>query len=142
MSTIDDEYVTVVEAAALLRVAVSTIRRWIRDGGKAMSWIALLAMVAPALQDPPPADPKALLARWAERCKSVRTISADFVQDRKTPLADDPVRSTGKLRLFIWQETGGYQGGAKGRLGETIEVKAGTKDLGDITYAGTPPDSK
>jgi hypothetical protein len=48
----------------------------------------------------------------------------------------------GKLRLFIWQETGGYQGGAKGRLGETIEVKAGTKDLGEITYAGTPADSK
>jgi hypothetical protein len=46
----------------------------------------------------------------------------------------------GKLRLFIWQETGGYQGGVKGRLGETIEVKAGTKDLGEVTYEGTKPE--
>jgi excisionase family DNA binding protein len=32
MSTIDQEYLTVDEAARLLRVATSTIRRWIRQG--------------------------------------------------------------------------------------------------------------
>lgn len=32
MQAIDEEYVTVGEAAALLRVAPSTIRRWIREG--------------------------------------------------------------------------------------------------------------
>ncbi|MGH2615050.1 MAG: helix-turn-helix domain-containing protein [Thermomicrobiales bacterium] len=32
MRIIDEEYLTVAEAAALLRVAPSTIRRWIREG--------------------------------------------------------------------------------------------------------------
>lgn len=32
MQTIDEEYVTVAEAATLLRAAPSTIRRWIREG--------------------------------------------------------------------------------------------------------------
>jgi excisionase family DNA binding protein len=32
MATVDEEYLTVDEAAALLRVAASTIRRWIRQG--------------------------------------------------------------------------------------------------------------
>ena len=32
MRAVDEEYVTVAEAAALLRVATSTIRRWIREG--------------------------------------------------------------------------------------------------------------
>ena len=32
MSAVDEEYLTVAEAAALLRVAPSTIRRWIRQG--------------------------------------------------------------------------------------------------------------
>jgi excisionase family DNA binding protein len=32
MPTLDEEYLTVSEAAALLRVAPSTIRRWIREG--------------------------------------------------------------------------------------------------------------
>ncbi len=32
IQAIDEEYVTVAEAAMLLRVATSTIRRWIRDG--------------------------------------------------------------------------------------------------------------
>ncbi len=32
MQAIDEEYVTVAEAAMLLRVAPSTIRRWIREG--------------------------------------------------------------------------------------------------------------
>lgn len=32
MRAIDEEYVTVAEAAALLRVAPSTVRRWIREG--------------------------------------------------------------------------------------------------------------
>ena len=32
MRAIEDEYLTVSEAAALLRVAPSTIRRWIREG--------------------------------------------------------------------------------------------------------------
>lgn len=32
MRAIDEEYLTVSEAAALLRVAPSTIRRWIREG--------------------------------------------------------------------------------------------------------------
>ncbi|MBA3450192.1 MAG: helix-turn-helix domain-containing protein [Chloroflexia bacterium] len=32
MHAIDEEYVTVAEAATLLRVAPSTIRRWIREG--------------------------------------------------------------------------------------------------------------
>ena len=32
MHTIDEDYVTVAEAATLLRVAPSTIRRWIREG--------------------------------------------------------------------------------------------------------------
>jgi excisionase family DNA binding protein len=32
MRAMDEEFVTVAEAAALLRVATSTIRRWIREG--------------------------------------------------------------------------------------------------------------
>jgi excisionase family DNA binding protein len=32
MRAVDEEYVTVAEAATLLRVAPSTVRRWIRDG--------------------------------------------------------------------------------------------------------------
>lgn len=32
MQAIENEYVTVAEAAALLRVAPSTVRRWIREG--------------------------------------------------------------------------------------------------------------
>ena len=32
MSAVDGEYLTVAEAATLLRVATSTIRRWIREG--------------------------------------------------------------------------------------------------------------
>lgn len=32
MSVLDEDYLTVAEAAALLRVAPSTIRRWIREG--------------------------------------------------------------------------------------------------------------
>jgi excisionase family DNA binding protein len=32
MRTVDEEFVTVAEAATLLRVAPSTVRRWIRDG--------------------------------------------------------------------------------------------------------------
>jgi excisionase family DNA binding protein len=32
MHTTDDQYLTVAEAAKLLRVAPSTVRRWIRDG--------------------------------------------------------------------------------------------------------------
>ena len=32
MSAVDEEYLTVAEAAMLLRVAPSTIRRWIREG--------------------------------------------------------------------------------------------------------------
>ncbi len=32
MPAFDDDYVTVAEAATLLRVAPSTVRRWIRDG--------------------------------------------------------------------------------------------------------------
>jgi excisionase family DNA binding protein len=32
MRAVDEEYVTVAEAATLLRVAPSTIRRWIREG--------------------------------------------------------------------------------------------------------------
>ncbi|MGH2618267.1 MAG: helix-turn-helix domain-containing protein [Thermomicrobiales bacterium] len=32
MSALDEDYLTVTEAAALLRVAPSTIRRWIREG--------------------------------------------------------------------------------------------------------------
>lgn len=32
MTAIDEEYLTVTEAAALMRVAPSTIRRWIREG--------------------------------------------------------------------------------------------------------------
>ena len=40
----------------------------------------------------------------------------------------------GKLRLFIWQETGGIQGGTPGRFGQTIDVKPGTVDLKEIKY--------
>jgi excisionase family DNA binding protein len=32
MSAVDGEYLTVAEAATFLRVASSTIRRWIREG--------------------------------------------------------------------------------------------------------------
>ena len=32
MFTVDEDFVTVAEAATLLRVAPSTIRRWIREG--------------------------------------------------------------------------------------------------------------
>ncbi|MCD6032015.1 MAG: hypothetical protein K0S78_4197 [Thermomicrobiales bacterium] len=32
MSAVEEEYLTVAEAATLLRVAPSTVRRWIRDG--------------------------------------------------------------------------------------------------------------
>ena len=40
----------------------------------------------------------------------------------------------GKLRIFIWQETGGINHGAAGRFGETIEVKGGVKDLKEIKF--------
>jgi hypothetical protein len=41
----------------------------------------------------------------------------------------------GKLRLFLWQESGGFQNGAEGRLGQTISVKAGKVDLNTIDYS-------
>lgn len=42
----------------------------------------------------------------------------------------------GKLRLFIWQETGAFHNGAEGRFGQTLEVKPGTLDLGQLKYNG------
>lgn len=36
----------------------------------------------------------------------------------------------GKLRLFLWQESTGYHGRTKGRLGASIAVKPGVVDLG------------
>jgi hypothetical protein len=40
----------------------------------------------------------------------------------------------GKLRLFVWQEAYGFTGGAAGRFGKTIEVKAGTLDLSQLKF--------
>ena len=40
----------------------------------------------------------------------------------------------GKLRLFIWQETGGINGGFAGRFGQVIVVPSGQMDLGEIKY--------
>jgi len=41
----------------------------------------------------------------------------------------------GKLRIFIWQETGGLNGGAEGRFGQTVDVKPGTVDLKEIKFS-------
>lgn len=62
-----------------------------------MNCVLIPLVAGLSFQDPAGAEPKAWITRWAERCKGVRTISADFVQDRKSPLLDDPVRSSGKL---------------------------------------------
>jgi hypothetical protein len=56
-------------------------------------------------------------------------------EDGNFEIKDAPVMG-GKLRLFIWQESGGYQGGNEGRFGQTLEVKPGTVDLKEIKYAG------
>ena len=47
----------------------------------------------------------------------------------------------GKLRLFVFQENG-FTGGNEGRFGQTIEVKAGTQDLGELIYKGRSDDKK
>jgi hypothetical protein len=39
----------------------------------------------------------------------------------------------GPLQLVIWQEDMGWKGGAAGKTGETITVKAGANNLGTIT---------
>jgi hypothetical protein len=41
----------------------------------------------------------------------------------------------GKLRIFIFHETGGIQGGAEGRFGQTLEVKPGSMDLKEIKFS-------
>lgn len=41
----------------------------------------------------------------------------------------------GKLRLFVWHESG-FSGGAAGNLGSTMEVKPGTLDKGLIKFDG------
>jgi hypothetical protein len=44
-----------------------------------------------------------------------------------------PMAPAGKYRIVAWQERVGYRGGAKGRAGTEIEIKAGgTTDLGDL----------
>ena len=53
--------------------------------------------------------------------------------DGRFEIKNAPVLS-GKLRILIWQESGGLHGGAEGRFGRTIEVTGGMKDLGDIKY--------
>jgi hypothetical protein len=54
-------------------------------------------------------------------------------KDGNFEIKDAPVLK-GKLRLFIWQETGGIQGGVEGRFGQTLEVKPGSMDLGEIKF--------
>jgi hypothetical protein len=54
-------------------------------------------------------------------------------KDGNFEIKDAPVLR-GKLRLFIWQETGGIQGGVEGRFGQTLEVKPGSMDLGEIKF--------
>ena len=54
-------------------------------------------------------------------------------EDGNFTIKNAPVMN-GKLRLFVWQETGGYSGGREGRFGETIEVKAKETNLGDIKF--------
>jgi hypothetical protein len=55
--------------------------------------------------------------------------------DGNFEIKDAPVMG-GKLRMFVWQETGGFLGGNDGRFGQSIEVKAGAVDLKEIKYAG------
>lgn len=62
-----------------------------------MRCVLTTLILALRVQDPVGDEPKVWIGRWAERCKGVRTISADFVQDRKSPLLDEPVRSSGRL---------------------------------------------
>lgn len=54
-------------------------------------------------------------------------------KDGNFEIKDAPVLK-GKLRLFIWHETGGIQGGAAGRFGQTLEVKPGSMDLKEIKF--------
>ncbi len=54
-------------------------------------------------------------------------------KDGNFEIKDAPVLK-GKLRIFIWHETGGIQGGAAGRFGQTLEVKPGSMDLKEIKF--------
>ncbi|MCI0683619.1 MAG: hypothetical protein L0Y71_16055 [Gemmataceae bacterium] len=46
----------------------------------------------------------------------------------------------GEWQLFVWHGSGGWLGGAKGRNGQTIEIKAGgATDLKALPYPPPPP---
>ncbi len=47
---------------------------------------------------------------------------------------------TGKFRVFIWHPTNGWKDGAKGRFGETMEIKGvnGVMDLKEIKLKKNP----
>lgn len=52
--------------------------------------------------------------------------------DGNFEIKDAPVMG-GKLRLVAWQDNG-FLGGRDGRMGQSITVKPGTVDLGDIKF--------
>jgi hypothetical protein len=54
-------------------------------------------------------------------------------EDGNFTIKNAPVMN-GKLRLFVWQETGGFSGGKDGRFGETIQVQKGNTDLKEIKF--------
>jgi hypothetical protein len=51
--------------------------------------------------------------------------------DGNFEMAKAPV---GNWRLIVWHGSGGWLGGAKGRDGQPIAVKAGDTSVGDLTY--------
>ena len=60
------------------------------------TWVGL-AMAAPSQTDSVPVKPRKALRALADRFASLGTMSASFVQSRRTILLDEPIQSSGKL---------------------------------------------
>jgi hypothetical protein len=45
----------------------------------------------------------------------------------------------GEFRIKIWHGSGGWLGGAKGKDGQPITIKAGKNDLPPLAYPPPPP---
>jgi excisionase family DNA binding protein len=107
MRTVDEEFVTVAEAATLLRVAPSTIRRWIREGDVPAHRIGRRRV---ALRR---ADLARLItpARPAAETKNDAAVAEPAVDRRLTPeekqRALDALERAQKLAKRTFEERGG-----------------------------------